>query len=268
MHKLILILMINSLTFIALADEDNFLEVGDKNFAAEKTGKSKWMFRLGGENFRYPTTLSAYEGENERVKENFEYDISGINFGFGREFYFGAGFSSNITLGGFYFQTQDQTRGQATKDIDIEIASVKDSYFVYGYDVSISLNYLIDYDSLDIQPFIEAGVGAGNSTIEKNYTRENISNNASAEIGSELYDVKSEEEFLLSRVSLGVNFIAYKGLVSYLKVTSMIMNKTSREITGTTSIEGASNVAVNIPQAEIDETFTVTTGQIGIGYMF
>lgn len=241
------------------------LEVGDKEFAATKTNKSKWLFKLGMDYMKYPTAMPEYTGENESVRGGEEVDITGLGLSFAREFYLGLGLSSNLTLGGFYYKTLDKKVGKASSDYDIEIASVRDGYFLYGYEAALSLNYLFDNENVDVQPYIEFGVGAGHAEIEKIYKRENIS---AVTDGEELYDISTNEDFTFIKSTLGVNFIAFKGLVSYLEVSSMIMGKNNRESAGKTSIEGAGNVSINSKEDDIDESATITTAQLGIGYFF
>jgi hypothetical protein len=269
MRKLLYTTLMLAMAQPALAVKDiDLLETGNKNFKAEKSEESKWLFKIGMEYMKYPTALPNYTGENESVKFGEQKDISGLGLGFSREFYITSGFSTNLSLGTFYFKTLDKKIGQASKEYDIEIASVRDGYYVYGYDASISVNYTFENKVVDIQPFIEFGVGAGHGEIEKKYKRDNITNNASSTIGEEKYDVVSDENFTFTKASLGINFVGYKGLMSFIKVSSMMMNKTDRKTKGTTSIEGGGDIAVETNETELSETEVVTTAQLGIGYFF
>jgi hypothetical protein len=241
------------------------LEAGNKNFTAEKAEESKWLFKVAMEYMKYPTALPDYTGENESVKNGALQDITGMGLGFSREFYIGSGFSANLNIGTFYFKTLNKKIGQATKDYDIEIASVRDGYYVYGYDAAVSLNYIFDNKYVDIQPFVELGLGAGHGEIEKKYNRENIQ---AITDGEELYDVTTDENFTFTKLSFGVNFVGYKGLMSFLKVSSMMMNKTDRKTKGTTSVEGSGDVSIDTNEKNLTESEAVTTAQLGIGYFF
>jgi hypothetical protein len=241
------------------------LEVGNDQFEQEKKEKSKWLFKFGMEYLKYPIGLPDYTGENEKVREGTQEDVTGVGLAFGREFYIGKGFSTNLNLGGFYFKTLNKKSGQATKEYDIEIASVRDGYYIYGYEAALSLNYLFDFKMVDVQPFVEFSVGTGHAEIEKMYNRENITASAN---GEEIYDVSSNEDFNFSKISFGLNFIAFKGLMSYVKASTMIVNKTSRENQGKTSVEGSGDVIINTKNDELDETEAILAGQIGIGYFF
>lgn len=251
-------------SFNTFAEE--FLEFGDKNFAAEKTEESKWMLRSGFQFLSYPTALPEFDGQHDKTQTGDLNDLYGLNLAVGREIYWGAGLSSTLLIGGTYFRGIDRNVGIAAEDIDLDVANTRISSAIYTYEASLSLNYLFDNEVVDFQPFVEFGAGAGNAQVEKEYTRKALPTETN---GSEDYDIRTDEDFLFSRVSLGLNIISFKGIVTYLKVSALSLSKTNRKTTGSSKLYNSATVVnQNANEENLSESETLTTATIGMGYLF
>ncbi len=118
--RLLLLLSLFSVPVIAA---DEFLEFGDKNFAAEKTGESKWTLRSGFQYIDYPMSLPAFKGEHDETTAKDTTGIYGLNIAVGREFYLGAGISSTFLISGNYYKSINKEVGIAAQDVDVDVSS-------------------------------------------------------------------------------------------------------------------------------------------------
>lgn len=245
--------------------DDNFLSFGNKNYAEEKTEKGKWFLKTGMEYLRYQSTFPEYSGKHEEFEENEQEDIWGYGLYFGREIYFGAGISSSITIGAAYHKTLNKEVAKAAEDIDFDVANTRRGHQVLSYEATMSINYLFDNKIVDVQPFIEGGIGLGNARIEKYYQRKPVESTAAAEE----YDVVTEEKFTYTKLSIGVNFISFEGISSYFKVSTILTNISERETTGDSNLFGTTaQVTYDSNETGLNETLSMTMASIGLGYMF
>jgi len=242
---------------------DDFLNFGDKDFAKEKTEKSKWIIRTGIEYLKYTSTFPAFDGKHEAFENSEEADVWGYGLYFGRELYLGKGLSTTLTLGAAYHKTITKEVGQAARDIEYDVSSSRRNNQVITYEAMLSLNYLFDNKVVDLQPFIEGGLGMGNARVEKYYSRVSVPD---ANSGEE-YDVVSEDVFAYSKISIGLNIIAFDGLISYFKVSTMLMNVSERNTKGD-SVAFGTTTRVNYDTSDKDQSETMTSASLGMGYMF
>jgi hypothetical protein len=265
-------LLLSSTIFLTLSipslgwSKDNFLEFGDINFGRDFKEKSKWLFKSGAELINYPTVLPEFDGEHENIGDSERNELNGYGLNFGRDFYLTNGFSTLITVGAYYSKTLDKTIGKAAQDIDLDFSETRTAHQLSAYEAAIAFNYIFDYKIVDIQPFIEVGAGVGSAKTEKQYKSIGLT---SVTNGSENYDVTVNEDFTFSRVSLGVNLISYKGLMSYLKLTSMQIDKSSRKIEGNSNAyQSATVIDISSDEKNLKESETVTMVSVGIGRYF
>tara|TARA_Y100000768_G_scaffold389037_1_gene391111 strand:- start:34032 stop:34820 length:789 start_codon:yes stop_codon:yes gene_type:complete len=245
---------------------EEFLEFGDNNFAKEKTEKSKWTIRSGFQFIDYPLALPEFNGQHNNTSEGDTAGTYGITIGVGREFYLGAGVSSTLLFTGSYSKSIVKDIGQAAQDIDVEVSNMRLDSQVAMYEGSISLNYLFDNKVVDLQPFIDFGAGAGTANIEKEYTRKELPGETN---GSELYFARSEEEFIYTRLGLGLNIIAFDGFVSFLKLDAYQMAKQSISISGESNAFGSSTVvSLDSEDKEFNQSEQVYSASLGMGYLF
>lgn len=261
--------MLFTLTFFAMSSfaKSNFMEFGNVNFGRDFKDKSKWYLKLGSETIRFASNLPEYKGEHVSVEDGEVDDLNGYGLSFGRDFYLGAGVSTSFSIGAYYSKTLDKIIGKAAKDIDLDFAETRTAHQLTAYEAAVSLNYLFDYKVVDIQPFIEAGIGAGEVITEKEYYRLGIDGFETN--GSEEYDVSVRETFALTRISLGVNFISYKGLMSYFKVTTMPLVVSDRETDGQSNVKGSATIIdLNNNESGVNDNKTLTLVSVGIGSYF
>lgn len=265
MTKLSLIILVFLSVCTAFGDE-GFMNFGNTEFSKTKTLESKWVFKLGTESMRYQLTLPEFEGEDDSFQEKSFEDIIGMGLGFGRDFYLGAGFSFNLGLGLTYINTLNQDKGGA-EDLEIEVSSTRKKLLYTSGEVTAAISYIFDNKYVDIQPFIEGSAGIGRTEINYKYQRLPIG----GDINSELYNVDSLEEFSLAKVGIGLNLIGYRGLISYLKVTTAKVFFNKRTISGESNLYGTNDVIsydTSGKESEVDDEATVTMASLGIGYMF
>lgn len=245
---------------------DNFLEFGNVNFGRDFKDKSKWFVKTSMENIIYKSILPEFDGVHESIADEEEYNLIGYGFYVGRDLYLGKGLSASLQIGGVAISSLDRTLGQAAKDVDLEISSLRTSHKVYQYEAAFAVNYLFDYRVVDVQPFAEFAAGHGTTETEVEYTRLGLTSETN---GDEDYDVTVEEKFNYTKLSLGINFISYKGLMSYIKVTSLIILPSERETSGETKRFGETTInKIDDSEKDIDETLTVTAASFGIGGFF
>ncbi len=244
----------------------NFMEFGDVNFGRDFKEKSKWLMTLGGGVMQYPTTLPEFTGEHQSYNEVENYNINGYELGFARDFYLGHQFS--LSLGGniFYAKTLDKTIGKAAEDIDFDYSEARESFNVKSGEVTVAFNYLFDYRIVDVQPFIEFGFGRGESTIKIEYSTLGLTGDDDS---SEDYDVEVDEVYNYSRVALGVNFISYKGFMSYFKASVTQMVIAERKTTGESNLrDDTTIISYDLSNNDLSESHTVGTLSVGIGSYF
>ncbi len=243
----------------AQANAAEFLEFRDENFDPRSVEDKNWQFNFGVEYLRYPTVLPAFQGTHEKIEKEEKYDVYGVGLAFGREFDLFGGLSTVWKLGGFYSKTLETTRGKAAQGEDLELANVRTNHMVYGGEATASLNYLFDNKVIDVQPFVEFGLGTGIANIEKEYVFEGIQPDRS---DAEDYDIRTEENFNYAKTSIGINFIGLEGVAFYIKATNMILNISKRKITG---FDGSKK---RDDSSQPDETKSLLSASLGVGYLF
>lgn len=266
MKKFVFFIIFTSITLMAQGSE--FMEFGAKDFKSKKMNKSKWVFDLGASQINYPTKFpNEFKGAYDTVKKEHDYESYGIQLGFGGELNLGAGISSTLKLGGFYSKNLNSVKAQASEDIDLDLASTSLSHVVYGGEASLSLNYLFETKSLGIQPFIEFGVGSGVTDIKRTYDYKGLSGSSYPD--PEYYEMNIDEKFDFSRMSVGVNFISARGLVSYFKASRLAMVVSERKYEG--KIQSATDtdkVPYSDKLTDLTDSFDMLMGSVGLGFRF
>ena len=190
--RVILATLISNL-IIGSALANNFMEFGVDDY---ETKESKWQFDVGIDYLSYPTTMPEFKGEHYKNRDTKNYEVYGLSLGFGRDLFMVGGFSVAAKIGGFYYRSFDNEKGQAAKDIDVELASNRRQHNLYGGTAEMSINYIFEGKKVDIQPFVFGGVGVGQANIEREYSFKGLGTTDSAqEADSELYDVSIEDTF-------------------------------------------------------------------------
>lgn len=255
------LILISLLSFSALAFDKEFLEFGEKDFQS-KIKKNNWMVDVSAQYIQYESRLPEYTGEHLKVEDNDLYDMFGVNIAIGKEFYFFSDFSLAFKTALFYNSNQQDTTGQAAKDIEVDLTRDRTDYRMYGTQADLYLNYLIELKSINIQPFIGTGIGFGIAELERKYTFDGIST-ASPAIPSESYTADLREEFTYINANIGVSFISRSGLITSLKLTRIDTIKTNREVDG--EIDGT---PFSTKEDNLDESVTNYMASLGVGFFF
>lgn len=261
----ILALTLLTIFSVGASAEVGLLEVRTKKTQQENFKDKKWQMTVGVDFLQYPATLPSYKGTHETIKSEQNEDIYGLALGLGRSFDITGGLSTSLKFGGFYNRTVDGTDGKASEDLDLDVASIRNSHMVYGGEVSASLNYLFENKTIHIQPFAEIGYGRGISSIEREYNYVGIASSSSPD--AENYDIKAEEGFGYIKSTLGVNFISNSGLVSYIKASNMALNVNQRETTGSIS-DGSGTQNKDDKEKGLSEAKSIFSASLGIGFLF
>lgn len=266
MKKLSLILVLLTLSFSSFA-EDEFMNFGNKNFSETKALASKWVFKVGIDYTAYKTTLPEYKGRHDSIRNGELEEVLGLGLSYGREFYIGKGFSASLSLGISYAKSLQREIGGAD-ELDIEVASTRKSHLISSGEIQGSINYMIDYSLVDIQPFLEISAGIGKTELDYEYNREPLEE-ATIPNSSENYDVSSEEIYNLAKASIGMNIISFNGLVTYFKVTTVKLFIHERNIKGSSNLF-ATPIVVNYNDKDdkVKDEISITMASIGLGYMF
>lgn len=236
-----------------------FLEFGDKSFQAQKIESSRWVFDMGADYFDYQAVLPSYDGEHQSIKEDNTYGLYGVSLNFGREFNIVGGLSSTIKLGTFFNKTIESSTGKASEEVDLDLASAKDDHQIFGAQAALDVNYLIETNVINLQPFIGMAVGRGQSNFTKVYRFEGLSG---ASLPAEDYKVSSEETFNFTKTTVGLKLISKTGFLSFIQASQINYVKENRKLTGTidnTKIDSDTN---------INEENSTIIGTIGFGLLF
>ena len=240
------------------ASASGFLEYRDESFKLEDLKSKKWIFNLGVGYMDYPTILPEYKGTHATVAQEENFGVFGADLNIGREFTITGALSSSVKIGAFYNKGNESNNGKASEDVDIDLATVRTDHLIYGAHASASINYLFETSYLNIQPFIELGMGQGKSNIEKEYNFEGVQPDNS---DAENYLAELEESFDFVKTSLGVNFISKTGIISFIKASRMSASYNEREIAG----EADGN---SLDSVEENKNSDVYSGTIGMGFFF
>lgn len=237
----------------------DFLDFRTEDYKRSDLEEKKWRLSLGAEYLQYPTVLPAYDGVHEDIKSEEKYDIYGANLGLGREFSLGGSFSTELKAGVFFAAANDTTVGTAGTEPDVDLSRTRDSHQVYGAEALFSLNYLVENEVLNFQPFVEFGAGRGLANIEKEYVFEGIQSDDS---DAENYFARVEETFDYAKTSIGVNFVGWEGVLSYIKLTQTALRVAQRDTTS----EINSSESESEDDSPGSESFF--SASLGFAYMF
>ncbi len=253
--------------FMSGAVADDFMEFGSKEFKAEQFQKSSWVFNMGYTYIEWDTTMPEYDGSFDDIEDESISYMSGILFDFGRQFYISSNFSATLKLIIGYYVSLEEITSQAAEELDLELAELDLTHEIFTGEVALSLDYLYETSLVGIQPFVEFSLGTGKSRVDRNYKYDGLTGSPDAP-NPERYKVVSEETFLFSKASVGVTFIGWKGITSYIKFSAMTINKTEREFSGYSLTQAGTEQSEDNKNKDPDYTETLLTGSVGFGYLF
>lgn len=231
---------------------------------------SHWLTTFGFETMKYPTAYE-FQGAKQSYQPN-ETELWGGRLGFGGELHLGAGFHTATKLEGYYFGSLFTKKKTAASEFkDVTTSSRKDTASIYGGDVSQSLSFLFnmktknpfmgEWTYLNVEPFIEAGLGLGRAHNRRRYVTDLATVN-------EEYKASVADEFTTTKLSAGINFISTSGYFLYLKATQYDINITNRTINSYTRPNGGSGVQAPEQKLKKVDTDPVMVYALGGGYKF
>jgi hypothetical protein len=253
--------------FLTSAVAEDFMEFGSKNFKADQFQKSSWVFSLGYSYLEWDTVMPEYDGSFDDIADESTSYMSGVNLDFGRQFYVSSNFSATLKIILGYHVSLEEITSQAAKDLDLDLAELDVNHEIFTGEVALSLGYLYETELVGIQPFAEFSLGTGTSRVDRDYKYDGLTGSADVP-NKEHYKVVAEESFLFSKASVGVTFIGWKGITSYIKLSAMTVNKTEREFSGSYKTQSGAETSVDEKFKDLDDTETLVTGSLGFGYLF
>ena len=228
-----------------------------------------WVSSFGFEGLKYeiPTEFNgAYKSISPVAQE-----LWGGRYGFGKEFYLGAGFNTATKLEGYFVGSLfSEKKNLVENNDDVDLAYIKKTGNIWGIDLVQSIGFLFDMKTknpfldewahLTVEPFIEAGVGIGWACRKLTYHYELNSI-------SEDYSKRVCDNLMNTRVGGGVNLTSNTGYFLFLKAFLNNYDVTKRKSKTYEMPNGGS--ATNVTESELNVNIDpVITYALGGGYKF
>lgn len=266
MHKLLLLLTISSFSLLA---DDTFMEINSTQNEVSTIKQSKWLVDIGTRYIGYKAEFAAFKGEHADIESEETMTTYSFNLGVGREFYLGSNLSVSIKGSGFYSNNSNEEVGNAAEELEYVLSTFKEQYEINGQELSASINYLFENRAIHIQPFFEFGVGRGTTKVSKELNDKGIPATptpSTDDYPPETYTYKSSEDFIFTRLTIGVNFLSNYNINSYLKVSQNSVNVSNRDITKAEATRDSSAVAIALPSDSA--TYSSTSVDLGVTVTF
>lgn len=265
MFKLLLLLILSSFTAVSA---DNFMEFRSDQNENFKVKRSKWLVDIGAKYIGYQVDAPAFDAQHADVDAEDTLTTYSFGLGLGREFYLGKSFSVSIKASAFIAGNSKEQVGNAAEDLEYVLSTYKESYDILGQEFSASLNYIFEGKIVHIQPFFEFGAGRGTTTLSREYSDNGIDSDPDQD-GDYLpqeYSYAADEDFLFTRITLGVNFLSNYNINSFIKISQNSFNiKERRNIKSEASIN-STPVALTLPGNS--GNYTATSASVGMNVTF
>lgn len=197
--------------------------------------KSHWLTTFGFEGMKYNLPFD-FDGAKRNIKER-DQEIWGARVGFGGQIYLGAGFFTTSKLEAFYLGTLF-TKAQVSEDVDgVEAGSIKRTSGYYGGDIAQQLGYIFEFRTknpfldewayLTFEPFVEVGMGIGQSYNKVNYHYDTGTAGSGVQ---EDYRRTIRDQLTNARVGGGFNLTARSGFFFQARVSVNRYDITKRKI--------------------------------------
>lgn len=261
MYKL-LILFILTLNSSMSSDFLIFNSTLDNDFEVKK---SRWAVDLGLRYIRYKTEAAEFKGKHSNIDPVSNEDAYNLSLELGRDFYLGAGLFFGVRVSGFASDNSFVDEGNAGEDLDYIVSKKKENFVMLGTEVSASIGYLFENKSLHIMPFAEFGVGSGRARVKKTYDDKGIVSDPvdpTIDYDPQNYKYKAKEDFLMSRLSVGVKFLTNYSINSFIRASFVSIDVKDREIEELTA-----SSSVTSPGTE-GESNTSVSGSLGMSVTF
>lgn len=268
MFKLLILFTVSTLAF---SSGDNFLEFRSTQDSDFKVKRSKWLVDIGAKYIGYEVEASSFDAKHVDVDAEDTLTTYSFNLGLGREFYLGYNFSLSLKGSAFIAGNSKQISGFAAEEIeDYVLATYTEEYDILGQELSASINYIFEGKVIHIQPFFELGGGRGTTEFSRNYSDKGITSaageNSDDDYAPHEYAYSATEEFLFSRLTLGVNFLSNYNINSFIKVSQNMMSVKNRKNIRASASRGGTAVPLILPGDS--GTYTALSASVGMNVTF
>lgn len=223
--------------------------------------ESQWVMFLGMEIMRL-NPITNFTLPQKSLAERTE-TLYGPALGFARKWYI-LGNLTTTTEPMFYFlQNNDITVEVPTNDeiSSYQVSQFKEQYQYYGIRIAQTLGYTFEFNSFNVEPFVQVYIGQG-------FNRAHIHYHWDTRLSSEhqSFDSTVNESILNQGVSVGLQVIGLNGYMSFVKVTKNTLTFKKRETKTYRSVAGTSTYEESTEDLNSDlEKFSFT---VGLGYIF
>jgi hypothetical protein len=225
--------------YVATSTPDQKVETSLFDPKAFNPRQSHWITTFGFEGSKYrniPEGKYAFEGKKD-FKAGAQ-EIWGGRLGFGGELYLGKGFLARTMAEAYYMGTLfSRILNGGEEAEDVEFAYTKKTSQLYGFEASQSLGWMFDfraknpfmdtYSYLNLETFVEAGVGIAWAYNRTNYQYDTGDTNV-----QEYYRMRMRDDLVNARVGAGFNLTSTKGFFLTVKATMNNYMVTQRKIDG------------------------------------
>lgn len=234
--------------------------------------KSHFLTTFGFEGMKYNLPF-AFEGTKRNIRER-DQELYGARLGLGGQIYLGYGFFTTSTVEAFYLGTLFTKSQEAGPQVDgAEAGFVKRTSGFFGGDVSQSFGRIFEFRTknpileewvhLTFEPFVEAGLGVGQSYNKVKYRYDTGSGGTREDYKRTIRDTLTN-----ARVGAGFNMTSRSGFFLQVRATVNRFDISKRKID---TYERQNQGAGTQSPTETDKSAKmdpVTVFTIGGGYKF
>lgn len=196
--------------------------------------KSHWLTTFGFEGMKYKLPFD-FEGTKRNVRER-DQELYGARFGLGGQIYLGYGFFTTSTAEVFYLGTLFTKSQEAGPQVSgAEAGHIKRTSGFYGGEISQSFGRIFEFRSknpileewvhLTFEPFVEAGLGAGQSYNKVNYHYDTGTSGTREDYKRTIRDTLTN-----ARVGAGFNMTSRSGFFLQVRATVNRFDISKRKI--------------------------------------
>ncbi len=259
---LFLFLTLYSLFFspTLMADETTLWRDGD-TLKSDLT-ESQWVMFFGVELMRL-NPLPTFNFPGRRELNARTETLYGPAIGFARKWYIMGNLTTTTEPMFYYLQNNDTTVELPTNEAisNYQVSELKERYEYYGVRIAQSLGYTFEFDSLNIEPFIQAYIGQG-------LNRTNVHYHWDTQLASEHleYDSTINESITHQGFSAGMQFIGINGYMSFIKVSKNTLTFKKRRTRSYQSTASSSSYSEN--RESLNDNLDKLSVTLGLGYIF
>lgn len=256
---LLLIVLFSQYKQEAYADE-NFLW-RDSDVLKSGLTQSQWVMFLGAEIMRL-NPITNFSLPRQSLGERTE-TLYGPALGFARKWYIAGNLTTTIEPMLYYLQNDD-TQAQVPSEEALatyKVSEFKERYQYFGARIAQSLGYTFEFDSFNLEPFVQVYVGQG-------FNRTKIHYHWDTQIlaDHQMFESTMNESVTHQGFSVGMQIIALNGYMSFFKVSKNTLTFKKRKTKNQESIAGVSTSSETSETLNDDiDKLSVT---LGLGYIF